>query len=220
MTNTSYSATAFRVLSTVLAAIFLTAQVATANAPGPDGNRGHLNRLLHDERVIAYLGLTEDQARTAQAISDDVVERYREEFEIALAPFSREERVPLVRTVFYDVNEDTFEGLERVISAEQLQRLRQIEIQTFGVRAFARPSVIAHLGLTEEQSRQLGEIGNAMGRELQAIARSSDLSESERAAAAAPVRATALEQVRQRLQPEQWVKWELLVGAAFGEQDG
>ena len=200
-----------------LALLVLFGQSSVAAPPGPDGNRGHLNRLLHDHALIDHLGLTDDQARSAQAVSNDVVENHRAAFEKALKPETKAERVPLVKEVFISVNEDTFERLKNVISADQHQRLMQIEMQTFGIRAFGRPSVIEYLGLTSSQSDSLNKLGNSMGDKLSSIHSSSSLSSVEKEEATSRIRHAALQEARQYVEPEQWVKWELLTGAGFDQ---
>lgn len=205
----------FRLAAVALIAAALLAQPAVAAAPGPDGNRGHLNRLLHDKAVIAHLGLTDEQARAAQAASNAAVESHRAAFETALKPGTKAERVPLVKDLFITVNEDTFRRLEGVITPAQHQRLRQIEIHTFGVRAFGRPAVVEYLGLTPEQAARLNAVGDAMGEQIGGIHKASDMNAAAKAEATARIRRAALAEARQAIGPEQWVKWELLVGAEF-----
>ncbi len=204
MTSNRVYISRFRTAAAVLfASAVLLAQPVAAAPPGPDGNRGHLNRLLHDPAVVAYLGLTDEQARAAQAVSDAVIESHRAAFETALKPETKAERVPLVKDVFISVNAETFE------------RLEQIEMQTFGVRAFGRPAVVEYLDLTASQRERLDKIGNAMGDRLSGIHRSSDLSAAEKKEATGKIRLEAISQARQAVSAEQWVKWELLTGAEF-----
>jgi hypothetical protein len=188
---------------------------AYSAAPGPDGNRGHLNRLLHNEKVMDHLGLTEKQSSKAQAISDEVVENHRAAFENALQPETMAERVPLVARVFRSVNADTFERLEDVLSEAQHKRLKQIEIQTFGVRAFGRPSVIEYLDITPPQQQDLNAVGDEMGRQLSGLHQSSTLSDDEKQRQGLKIRLTALQEAREVLGATQWVRWELLTGAEF-----
>ncbi|BBK30792.1 hypothetical protein EDC65_1772 [Stella humosa] len=205
----------FRLGAIALFSAVLFAQTASAAAPGPDGNRGHLNRLLHNPTVIAHLGLTAEQARAAQGISNAVIESQRVEFETALKPATKAERVPLVKDLFIAVNADTFKRLESVISAAQNQRLRQIEIHTFGVRAFGRPAVIQYLELTPAQTERLSKVGDAMGDQLSGLHKSSAMSAAEKKEATGRIRTAALAEARQAMSPEQWVRWELLIGAEF-----
>lgn len=199
----------------LLVSVALLPQPSVSAPPGPDGNRGHLNRLLHDQAVIEYLGLTDQQAQSAQAVSNDVLEKHRAAFDKALSPATKAERVPLVKQVFISVNKDTFDGLASVMNASQYERLQQIEMQTFGIRAFDRPTVVEYLKLTPTQRKDLNALARSMGEKLSGIHRSSDLSAEDKKAAAGKIRRDGLHQARQFIGPDQWVKWELLIGAEF-----
>ncbi|GAA5232538.1 hypothetical protein GCM10025795_08870 [Verticiella sediminum] len=125
------------------------------------------------------------------------------------------ERVPQVARVFVAVNAETFDRLKDVVSAAQHERLKQIEIQTFGVRAFGRPEVIDELGLTVSQQDALRLLGTDTGERLAGIQRSTSLTAAEKSRLAGEIRGSALRDARKHLSAEQWVKWELLTGAAF-----
>jgi len=191
-------------------------QPAWAAPPGPDGNRGHLNRVLHNSTVINHLGLSESQAEAAQATSNTVVENHRAEFDAAAAYATRDARVAHVARLFVTITEQTFAQLKDVLSPAQHQRLQQIELQTFALRAFARPSVVSALGLTDAQQRTLNTIAAEAGQQTQAVVQSQTLSAAEKARQNQKIRESALQNVRQQLNAGQWVKWELLTGARFG----
>lgn len=188
---------------------------ALSAPPGPDGNRGHLNRLLHNQKVVGHLGLTGNQAIAAQVASNDVIESHRAAFARALEPETKAERVPLVARVFVVANAETYDRLKGVMDVHQYQRLKQIEVQTLGMRAFARAEVIDILGLTVSQQYELKALADRTGERLSAIHRSSTLSAPEKSDEASKVRNSALQEARQQLSAGQWVKWELLSGAEF-----
>jgi hypothetical protein len=143
------------------------------------------------------------------------LEKHRAAFDKALSPETKAERVPLVKQVFISVNKDTFDGLASVMNASQHERLQQIEMQTFGIRAFDRPVVVEYLKLTPSQRKDLNALAGSMGEKLSNIHRSSDLSAEDKKVAAGEIRRDGLHQARQFIGPDQWVKWELLIGAEF-----
>jgi len=190
-------------------------QPVWAAPPGPDGNRGHLNRLLHNPAVISHLGLSGSQAEAAQAASNAVVENHRAEFDAAAAYDTRDARVAHVARLFVTITEQTFAQLKDVLGPAQHQRLQQIELQTFALRAFGRPAVADYLELTATQQRTLATIATDAGQQTQANVQSPERSPAEKSRQGQIIRETALQAVRQQLNAEQWVKWELLIGARF-----
>ncbi|WP_404473598.1 hypothetical protein LG301_03840 [Vreelandella venusta] len=205
----------FHKKAVLLMAALLFSLPAMSAQPGPDGNQGHLNRLLHNPVVVQHLGLSGDEADAAQAVSNEVVEAHREDFEQALAPATKSDRVPLVAQVFVSVNEDTFAALESILSDEQRQRLKQIEIQTFGVRALTRPAIAQQLNLEPSQITGLRDISSDAGSQLSTLKQSMDLTSSEKNVQAQTIRLAAMREARHLLTEEQWVSWELLTGADF-----
>lgn len=209
----------YKVLQTAkplfLITAFLCSSMAMSAQPGPDGNRGHLNRLLHNPAVIEHLGLTAGQAASAKRLSNETVEAHRADFERALAPDTKSERVPLVAKVFVSVNKETFGALKGVLSDAQLARLKQIEIQTFGIRSLARPATVRSLDMDPSQVDVIRDIANKAGSKLSNLHRSGNLSAAEKASRANAIQETAFANARQFLTQEQWVRWELLVGADF-----
>jgi len=193
----------------------LLAQPAFSAEPGPDGNRGHMNRLLHNPNVIKHLGLSEPQAKAAQEASNAVVEHHRADFEAASTLASREEKVAHVARTFVSITAQTFDQLKDVLSPAQHQRLQQIEIQTFALRAFGRPSVVEYLQLSDAQRQALKAIASEAGEQTKANFQSKTLSSEQKSQQGKQIRDHALQKVRQQLSAEQWVKWELLTGARF-----
>jgi len=188
---------------------------AVAAPPGPDGNRGHLYRLLNNPQVHAYLGLSAEQAAAAGQASARVVEDHREAFARALAPETKAERVPLVARVFVSVTDATFGALASVMAPHQLARLRQIEVQTFGLRSLGRPAVIEHLGLTPAQQARFRLHAEEAGEIMKQMVQDRTLNAAERQARGAAVQRRNQEVIAEVLAVEQRVKWDLLVGAPF-----
>jgi len=191
------------------------AQLAQNGKPGPDGNRGHVSKLLHNPRVIAHLGLSDTQVKAARDVSNTVVENHRPDFERALDPATRSGRGAAI-AVFIAVELETLAALEGILSKAQLDRLRQIELQSFSaLRAFGRPVVADYLGLTDAQKNALKTIRDEASAKTRANFQSQALSAAEKSAANAKIDEYAVQRIQQTLNAEQWVKWELLTGARF-----
>lgn len=211
-----FNQSAMRVgLINALAVGLLLASPAQAAAPGPDGNRGHLSRLLHNQKVIDHLGLTVEQASAAQSVSNAAVEHHRSDFDKALEAPERAERVPQVAQVFVLTDARAHEGLKTVLSPHQLQRLQQIQLYTLAMRAFTRADVAQQLELSAAQQQAFNDLTASAGAKLSGIQRSQTVSAADKSQQVRQVRAEALEQVQQQLSAAQWLQWELLSGAAF-----
>lgn len=198
----------------VVLCTLLASSLAYSHEPSPDGNRGHLNRLLKNPLVEEHLDLSPDQAVVIRRISDEVLQDHREAFTQAMAAGTKAERVSLVAKVFLATNAQTFARMSEVLSEHQLHRLEQIEVQTMGVRAFQRPSVVESLSLSSTQLSELKALGDSNGAQLSALHRSPSETSSN-AEKARELRKAALAEARKLLRAEQWVKWELLTGAYF-----
>jgi len=210
----SLLATTTLCLGTVLAQSAF-AQVPQEGKPGPDGNRGHVSKLLHNPKVIAHLGLSDAQIQAARDASNTVLERHRSDFERALDPKTRTGRGAAV-PVFVAVELNTLDALEGILSQAQLTRLRQIELQSFSaLRALGRTVVADYLGLTDAQKQTLQTIRDDAGAKTRANFQSKTLSATEKSAANQDIQRVALQNMQQHLSAEQWVKWELLTGARF-----
>lgn len=204
----------FAIIALALAVL----QPAFPAAPGPDGNRGHLYRLLHNTTVLEHLDFSVQQKKRAQEIVAGVVEQHREAFEVAMRPPTKAERVPLVRKVFLSITADVFRQLKDILEEAQFRRLKQIELQLFGLRGFQRPEIIAALQMTPEQAQAVQVVANEAGKQLSMLHRhEAPLAEGEKRVTRASIKAEGLAQVRELLTPLQWIRWELLVGARFND---
>ncbi len=110
-------------------------------------------RLLDKPDVLDDLGLTGEQRQKMAELSgrlDGLRKEGGQDF-YRLSAEDRERRlVNMVRA--------SDEGSRQILTAKQLARLRQIDLQMRGVRAFNDPDVIAALKLTPRQKEQISAI--------------------------------------------------------------
>ena len=180
--------------------------------PGPDGNQGNLARVLQNPAVQKELGLTTDQVTKAQAVSMAVLEKHRQDFVKALESDNKREEI---RKVFLAVTNETFEGLEPILNAKQIERLKQIELLFFGARALGRPNVIETLRPTEEQRKAFDALGDKFGEKMRLVATDSTLSPAERAKQRATVNDELAKEIADILDDHQQEAWNMLIGPPF-----
>lgn len=201
-----------RLVGLMILGTLVSSSVMAEEKPGPDGNRGNLSRVLHNPAVQRELGLSEKQIVSAQAASLAVLEKHREDFVTALESDDKRDEI---RKVFLAVTNETFDALESILTPAQLARLKQIELQFFGARAFARPNVEQELCLTAEQKKAFDEVGNRFGLQMRSIATDSALSSEEKAKKRSATSKQLAEEVNELLTAEQQAAWEKLRGPLF-----
>jgi hypothetical protein len=202
----------------MIAAIALGCSMAIAHAvevPGPDGNPGNLARLLQNPAVLQDLGLTDKQIGESRTVSKQVLEKHRQQFADAWALGGGPERRVKVGEVFLSVTEETFAGLEPILSPAQLTRLRQLELQFFGARAFGRPTVIKELRLTPEQREDFQQLATEYGEKLGSAFGDQTLTPHQRDEKRAALRAEVASEIRKRLDEEQRSAWDKMMGKPF-----
>jgi hypothetical protein len=125
------------------------------NSPG-------LNRLnlLGNESVQGELKLSDDQKTKLTALGETV----RGEMQSAFAelgeldPEDREEKMQELRKTAQERGKAVQQEIAAVLSPEQVERLKQLNLQIRGVSALGDEEVAADLKLSEEQTKQLAEI--------------------------------------------------------------
>ena len=102
-----------------------------------------------DPAVIADLGLRDEQQRQLTELADRVNNQRQKSFS-NFSSLSAEER----QQRFLDEVHTTDRGVRRILTEQQLGRLRQIDLQVAGPRAFDDPDVAAALKLTAQQKER------------------------------------------------------------------
>jgi Spy/CpxP family protein refolding chaperone len=138
-------------LSALLAAPALAQRQRQGQGRGGFGGGGLL--MLRSEDFQKELKLTDEQKDKLKPILEDAGTKLREIFQGAAG--NREEAAKKMQ----ELNKDTMAKVNPILDDKQKKRMRQIMLQTEGIRAFADPEVQAALKLTDEQKTKLREIG-------------------------------------------------------------
>jgi len=204
-----------RLLTTLILAAALLSALPRAHAQGrngPDGNHGNLSRVLHNPDVHQALKLSEEQIQRAQAASDEVVEKHRQDFVDA---YNSDDRKLAFRRVFLAVTLDTFAELESILTPSQFKRLQQIELQAFGSRGLMRVNVVEALQPTAEQLSKFDAMGDTYGKGFRDIFTNKDLSPTEKQSQREELQATFTAELQAIMSPHQWQTWNDLLGPPF-----
>jgi hypothetical protein len=119
------------------------------------------------------------------------------------------------------VNEGTKKAVEETLNADQKQRLKQIEVQASGPRAFANEETVADLKLTDAQKTKIMGINDELRKDSQEVRRegfgggfdAEKMAEVTRKVD--KLEATAMKEIQDALTDEQKKTWKTIVGEPF-----
>jgi hypothetical protein len=213
-----------------LALVALIAAAAEAQQRGRGGffgfgqSRG-LVSLAANEAVQKDLGLSGDLVSKLNSLNDEYRAARTKEFETAGIDFqnfgnlSNDERQKLtdkMNTVSAKLNDEFTPKLKNLLSADQMKRLKQIQVQEQGAGSLLNADVAADLALTDDQKKKLGEVQADYGRkqrELFAGGGGGDF--QERIAKGRELTAERDKKALEVLTAEQKTKYEALKGSPF-----
>ncbi len=117
-----------------------------------------------------------------------------------------------------EMNATAMKALGEFLKPEQITRLKQISIQTQGIRAFTDPEVAKKLNLTDAQKSDIQTIFEETMEAMRGVPFGQDQSEEEREAnmkKLTELNKEALDKVAAKLNDEQQKSWKELIGAQF-----
>jgi Spy/CpxP family protein refolding chaperone len=208
-------------MRTMLKAMFgLSLLVMAASPAFAQGGRGFgrggagFAMLLGNAGVQKELKLDDDQTAKANELGQKLMAEMREK----TADLSQEERREKGPVIMREINASAMKSAGEFLKADQIARLKQISIQTQGVRAFADPDVAKKLNLTDSQKSDIQAISEETMEELRGVPFGQDQSEEERTAnmkKRAEINKGAMGKVAAKLNDEQQKTWKELIGAPF-----
>jgi Spy/CpxP family protein refolding chaperone len=197
-----------------LALVALMASPALAQRQRPGGGRGGFGRggnLLTNKSVQEELKLSKDQKDKLEAINKEMREAFGK-----LRDLSQEERREKMQALIKESAEKT-KKVRESLTSEQKKRLKQIETQQRGIRAFSDKKVQEALKLTDEQKTAIKEIGDDVQKKV--AEETKDLTGRERFTKGREIRTKlnkeAMGKIAAKLTAEQKKTWKELVGAPF-----
>jgi hypothetical protein len=163
--------------------------------------------LLQQTSVQEELKLSAEQIEQLSA----ALENQRESFG-GLRDLSSEER----RAKFTEVQQAQRQAMAKVLSEEQLSRLKQIALQQRGPRAFGDPEIAGALGLTDEQKQSVEAAQADVREQMRALFANGPDGDREAAREKfATLHKEATDKLNQLLTPDQQAKYKELLGPPF-----
>ncbi len=222
-----------RMVAVALAVALTGAAVALAQPPGPGQFRGPgmgpggfgagmgLLAILRAEQVRQELGLTEEQQAKLQELGRQLMEEGRQRFQ-GMRDLPEDQRRARFAQIMEESRAELEERLAKVLSADQMKRLKQIALQQElqgpgGVRALTRKDVASALGLTEDQVQKINAVADKIQEEMRGMFRPGAGPEQrdQLRQRMEELRAQARGEVENILTPEQMGKLKELLGAPF-----
>lgn len=163
-------------LMRLCAAAVLAAGMSVAAAQPPGGGRGGpgggmfgqapLDGLVNTPTVQTALKVTDEQKDKLKAWGKEFAGKAREIRQEKMQGVDRSEWMQKMPEISAAIAKEAYKELETVLKADQVKRLRQVEVQVAGPQAFAMPEVQTALKLTDDQKDKLKDAQQAMQREV------------------------------------------------------
>ncbi len=125
-------------------------------------------QLVNSKTVQSELKVSEDQAGKLKEWGREFGAKQREKMRELFqgGNFDREK----FGEIMAEQTKEAYKEIASVLKPDQVKRLKQIEVQVAGARAFAMPHVQEALKLTDEQKEKVRDIEQSTGKELRELA--------------------------------------------------
>ena len=183
----------------------------------PPGVYGGAPALLVQPAVQQELQMKPQQLAKTAAILNTLQQRHAQDLGglQQAAPAQRwEAMVQLIQTM----TNESFTMLQDVLSQEQLGRLKEIDLQGRGPRAFRDPEVQGKLKFTDEQKEKIQMISSEVLREAAVLYQSAPADRALAIQKLMVLRKAAVQKIEGLMDAEQQQIWKKLLGTPFGEQ--
>lgn len=198
--------------SLVLGLAVFAADLVSAQQPGRGFPGGGVAALLASPDVAKELKLTEEQVTKVKEVSQQVREKFKDSF-AKLKDASQEERQQKFQEIAKSMSEETGKALGSVLNAEQSKRLKQLELQMQGSRAFSEAEVQKSLGLTDEQKEKIKTIRDDAAKAMMELYQGGNFQEAAQKMQA--LRKETMEKITAVLSDAQKKSWKDMTGEAF-----
>jgi hypothetical protein len=180
---------------------------------GGGGGPGGLGALVQNESVQKELSIDKDQAVKVKEAVQQVQDKHKDEF-AKLRDLSQDERRTKGQELGRTVSGEVMKAVGEVLKPDQIKRLKQIELQQMGSRAFTSPEVQTALSLKDDQKEKIKSITEASAKEMQDLRQDRANAQGNREKMTA-IRKETQEKVQAVLTDDQKKAWKDMTGEPF-----
>jgi hypothetical protein len=201
-------------LAVLLAGPVLAQDQQQRQRPGRgSGRAGGVAGLLTNESVQKELKIDEAQAGKVKDAVQKVQDAHKDDF-AKLRDLSGEEQRTKREELSKTVNSEVLGAVGDILKPEQVARLKQIELQQAGARAFTRPDVQKALTLKDDQKETIKTINDDAAKAMRDLFQGGQRTPESREKMTA-LRKETLEKVQAVLSDEQKKSWKDMTGEPF-----
>ena len=162
-------------MAVTLAAGLVGLAVAQQRQPGGGGFGGGFGQtgpaqLINSKTVQADLKASEEQVTKLKDWAKDWAKTSGEMMREKMKDIPREELGQKMVAINAEISKEAYTAIGKVLDEKQVKRLKQIELQMAGTRAYSTKDVSEALKITEEQTGKMREITMASFKDRQELA--------------------------------------------------
>ncbi|MGL6094537.1 MAG: hypothetical protein ACRC7O_01890, partial [Fimbriiglobus sp.] len=140
--------------------------------PGPGG----IMAVVGNKDVQDAVKITDEQKEKL----GEVGKKIRETMMAKMKDVPREQYREKMAAIQADVTKEVETALADVLKPEQVTRIKQISVQSMGLRAFSNETVVSALKLTDDQKGQIKEIADDAQKDMRDLFEASGIKPGER----------------------------------------
>jgi Spy/CpxP family protein refolding chaperone len=187
---------------------------------GPGGGGGGIMSVAGNKAVQEEVKITDEQKEKLT----EAGKKIRETMMAKMKDVPRDQFREKMASIQADVNKEAETALAEVLKPEQVTRIKQISVQSLGLRAFTNEAVVTALKLTDDQKAQIKEIADEAQKDSRDLFEAAGIKPGERPDAdkmealrkkTEIVRKDAFEKAAKALTAEQKETWKTLTGEPF-----
>ncbi len=161
-------------MRSLLAASVLALFVGTADAQRPQqgqGRGGNLaGQVVTNADLQKELKITDDQKGKFKDVAEKQTEQTKKLRELFTGGGARPDRAKMqeIQAEMTKVRDEVKKVTEDVLTSDQKKRIKQLEVQMMGLRAFTNEEVVKELKISDEQKTKIKEVSDEANKDLRA----------------------------------------------------